>query len=75
MCPWLRSHAPLCGRQPWLLPSRIEYLSSEGVLLPRVYGLPPDACGSSCGAPLLGRRPPPGLCASTPVISCFNGSG
>ena len=75
MCPWLRSQAPLCGRQLWLLPSRMEYLSPEGVLLPRVYGLPPDACGSSCGALLLGRPPPPGLCAGTPVISCFNGSG
>ena len=30
---------------------------------------PPHRCGSSCAAPLLGRRPPPGLCAGTPVIS------
>ena len=36
---------------------------------------PPHPCGSSCGAPLLGRRPPPGLCAGTPLISCFHGSG
>ena len=36
---------------------------------------PPHPCGSSCGAPLLGRRPPPGLCAGTPVISCCHGSG
>ena len=36
---------------------------------------PPHACGTSCGAPLLCRRLLPGLCAGTPVISCFNGSG
>ena len=36
---------------------------------------PPHPCGLSCGAPLLGRRPPPGLCAGTPVIRCFHNSG
>ena len=38
MCPWVGSHAPSCGRQLWGLPSRMEYLSPHGVLLPRVYG-------------------------------------
>ena len=38
MCPWVRSHAPSCGRQLWGLPGRMEYLSPQGVLLPRVYG-------------------------------------
>ena len=38
MCPWVGSHAPSCGRQLWELPSRMEYLSPQGVLLPRVYG-------------------------------------
>ena len=38
MCPWVGSHAPSCGRQLWGLPSRMEYLSPQGVLLPRVYG-------------------------------------
>ena len=33
MCPWLESHAPSCGRQLCT-----EYLSPQGVLLPRVYG-------------------------------------
>ena len=37
MCPWVRPHAPSLGRQLWGLPSRVEYLSSAGVLLPRVY--------------------------------------
>ena len=36
MCPWVGSHAPSFGRQLWLLPSRMEYLSPQGVLLPRV---------------------------------------
>ena len=38
MCPWVGSHAPSCRRQLWGLPSRMEYLSPQGVLLPRVYG-------------------------------------
>ena len=38
MCPWVGSPAPSCGRQLWGLPSRMEYLSPQGVLLPRVYG-------------------------------------
>ena len=38
MCPWVWSHAPYCGRQLWGLPSRMEYLSPQGVLLPRVCG-------------------------------------
>ena len=37
MCPWVGSHAPSCGRQLSGLPSRVEYLSPQGVLLPRVY--------------------------------------
>ena len=38
MCPWVGSHAPSFGRQLWGLPSRLEYLSPQGVLLPPVYG-------------------------------------
>ena len=38
MCPWVWSHVPSCGRQLWGLPSRMEYLSPQGVLLPQVYG-------------------------------------
>ena len=37
MCPWVASHAPSCGRRLWGLPSRMEYLSPQGVLLLRVY--------------------------------------
>ena len=38
MCPWVAPHAPSFGRQLWGLPSRVEYLSPQGVLLPLVYG-------------------------------------
>ena len=38
MCPWVGQHAPSFGRQLWGLPSRVEYLSPQGVLLPLVYG-------------------------------------
>ena len=38
MCPSVGSHAPSCGRQLWGLPSRMVYLSTQGVLLPRDYG-------------------------------------
>ena len=38
MCPWVESHAPSCGQELWGLPSRMEYLSPQGVLLPQVYG-------------------------------------
>ena len=38
MCPWVGPHVPPFGRQLWGLPSRVEYLSPQGVLLPLVYG-------------------------------------
>ena len=38
MCPWAGPHAPSFGRQLWGMPSRVEYLSPQGVLLPLVYG-------------------------------------
>ena len=38
MCPWVGPHAPSFGRQLWGLPSRVGYLSPQGVLLPLVYG-------------------------------------
>ena len=37
MCPWVGPHAPSFGRQLWGLPSRVGYLSPQGVLLPLVY--------------------------------------
>ena len=62
-------------RQLWGLPSRVEYLSPQGVC-PRLSTVrPPQPCGLSCGATLPGRRPPPGLCTGSPVTGCFHGSG
>ena len=43
MCPWVGPHAPSFGRQLWGLPSRVEYLSPQGVLLPLVYGTDPTS--------------------------------
>ena len=40
MCPWVGPHAPSFGRQLWGLPSRVDSLSPQGVLLPLVYGTP-----------------------------------
>ena len=37
MCPWVGPHAPSFGRQLWGLPSRVQYLSPQGALLPLVY--------------------------------------
>ena len=73
MCPWVGPHAPFFGRQLWGLPSRLEYLSPQGVLLPLVYGT--TASPLCCRATLLGRRPPPGLCTGSSVTCCFHGSG
>ena len=38
MRPWVGPHAPDFWRQSWGLPSRVEYLSPQGVLIPLVYG-------------------------------------
>ena len=37
MCPWVGPHAPSFWRQLRGLPSHVEYLSLQGVLLPLVY--------------------------------------
>ena len=38
MCPWVGPHAPSFWRQLSGLPSCVDYLSPQGVLLPLVYG-------------------------------------
>ena len=75
MCPWVGQHAPSFGRQPWGLPSRVEYLSPQGVLLPLVYATTASPLWLELRATLLGRRPPPGLSTGSPVTGCFDGSG
>ena len=37
MCPWVGPHAPSFGRQLWGLPSHVECLSPQGVLVPLFY--------------------------------------
>ena len=57
MCPWVGPHAPSFGRQLWGLPSRVEYFSPQGVLLPLVYGTTASPLWLELRAALLGRRP------------------
>ena len=53
----------------WSIPHHKGYCSPLSTVRP------PHPCGLSCGASLLGRRPPPGLCTGSPVNGCFHGSG
>ena len=39
MCPWVGPHASSFVQHLWGLPSRVEYLSPQRVLLPLVYGM------------------------------------
>ena len=50
--------SPRWGGSSGGLPSHVEYLSPQGLLLPLSTVQPPHSCGLSCGVPLLGRRPP-----------------
>ena len=45
------------------------FLTTQSTVRPR------HSCGLSCGASLLGRRPPPRLSTGLPVTGCFHGSG
>ena len=72
MCPWVGPHAPSSGRQLWGCPAGWSISHQRGFCSRESTVRPPHLCGWSGGAPLLGRRPPPGLCAGTPVISCFH---
>ena len=75
MCLWVGSHAPSSERQFWGLPSRMEYLSPQGVLLPRVYGTTASPPWLDLRGPAAWQGTPSWGCARTPVISCFHGSG
>ena len=76
MCPCVGPHAPSFGRQLWGLPSRMQYLPPQEVLLPRVYStmsLTPVARGAGprclAGDPLLDRV----LASLSPVASMAPG--
>ena len=75
MYTWVGSHALSCGLQLWGLPGRVEYLLSQGVLLPGVYGTIASPLWVKLRGSLLGRRPLSGLCAGTPVMGCCHSSG
>ena len=53
----------------WSISHQRGYCSREFMVRP------PHPGGSSCGAPLLCKRTPPGLCTGSPVTGCFHGSG
>ena len=58
MCPLVGP--PPLGSSFGELPSHVEYLPPQKVLLPPSTVQPHHPCGLSCEVPLLGRRPPPG---------------
>ena len=75
MCPWVGPHAPSFGRQLWGLPSCVEYLSPQGLLLPLVYGTTASPLWFELRGHSAWQEPPPGLCTGSPVTGCFHGSG
>ena len=74
MCPWVGSHAPSCGRQLWGLPSRVKYLSPQGVLLPRVNGTIASPLWLQLRGPAAWQVNLYGLCAGPPVPGCCHGT-
>ena len=68
-CPLLRAAALRGCQAVWSISHHRRYYSRESTVRS------PHPCGLSCGALLLGRRPPPGLCAGWPVNGCWHGSG
>ena len=75
MCLWVGHMPPPVGGSSGGCPAVWGISHHRGYCSRKSTVRPPHPCGSSCGAPLLGRRPPPALCAGTPVINCFHGSG
>ena len=75
MCPWVESHAPFFGRQLSGLPSRAGISPHKRYCSRLSTVRPPHPCGLICGATLLGRRPAPEQCTSSPLTSCFHDSG
>ena len=74
MCRRVGSHAPSCGRQLLGLPGRMEYLSPQGVLLPRVCGKTASPLWSKFRGPAAWQATP-SWAVCPPVISCYHGSG
>ena len=74
MCPWVGPHAPSFGRQLWVLPSRVEYLSPQGVLLPLVYGTTASLLWLELRGHSAWQGTPSWTVYHSPVTGCFHGS-
>ena len=75
MCPGVGSHAPSCGRQLWALPSRVEYLSPQGVLLPRVYNTIASPLWLELRGPAAWQATSSWAVCRQPVTFCCHDSG
>ena len=75
MCPWVRSHAPSCGQQLRGLPSRVQYISPQGVLLPRVYCTIASPLWLEFRGPAAWQAAPSWAVCRHAFINCFHGSG
>ena len=74
MCPWVGPHVPSFSSSPQGLPSPVEHLLPQAVVLPLSTVPQPHPCCLSYGIPLPGRGPPSGLCTGSPTNGCFQGS-
>ena len=74
MCRLIGPHAPSFGRHVWGLPSRVEYLSPQGVLLPLVYGTTASPFWLELRGLSALQAAPSGLFTCSPVNDCFHGS-
>ena len=75
MCPWVGSYAPSFRQQLWGLPSRVEYLSPEGVMLPLVYRTTASRLWLQLRGHSAWQATPSRLCTGSPVTGCFHGAG
>ena len=75
MHPWVGPCAPSFGRQFWGLPSHVEYLSPEAVLLPLFYGTTASRFGFELRGHSAWQATPSRLYTGSPVTGCFHGSG
>ena len=66
---------PPLGGSSGGLPSRVEYLSPQGVLLPLVYGMTASPLWLELRGHSAWQVTPSGLCTGSPVTGCFHGSG
>ena len=66
---------PPLGGSSGGLPSRVEYLSPQGVLLPLVYSTTTSLLWLELRGHSAWQVTPSWLCTGSPVTGCFHGSG